>query len=159
MRANRMLRFAAIAIAVALAAPAAYAGDKELDAVVKHLETHYKAKKRASLPFFARVALKFVKPAGVKSFKLTTLEGLEGNAGGDALDALLRAKLHDSWRPLVRVYSTREREQVFIYARQVKKDLELLVVAVDEEEATVLKAKLDPERASDLVDGTILASR
>jgi hypothetical protein len=159
MRANRLLRSAALAVLVAVAAPVAFAGDKDFDVVVKHLEARYKAKKRESLPFFARVAIKFVKPAGVKSFKLTTLDGLEGQAGGDALDALLRSKLHESWRPLVRVYSKREREQVFIYARPSKKDLELLVVAVDDEEATVVKAKVDPERASDLVDGTILASR
>lgn len=148
---RRLLPLLALAIVLPIAAPSAHAADGDFDAVVKHLETEYKASTNESIPFFVRIAVKFVKPAGVKSVKLKTFDRLTGTGGGDRLDALLRAKLAKDWQPVVRIFSKRHREQVFIYLRPAKSDVEILVVAVDEEDATVLKAKVDPDRLADFL--------
>jgi hypothetical protein len=155
MRTTPTLAAAARAVALALvvaALPAvAAAGDKEFDAVVRHIQTQYHAKKQDSLPFIARVALKFVHPAGVKSFKLTTLEQISGASGDAGLGAVVREKLSDDWHPLVRIYSRKEREQTYVYMRESGRDVELFVVTVDDEQATVVKAKLDVDSLADFV--------
>ena len=159
MHANRFVTAISVALLLALTAPAARAGDKDFDLVAGHIKREYKAQKRESLPFFARVAVKMARPAGVKSLKLTTFGGLSGTDGSAGLESVLREKLDSSWVPLVRVYSKREREQVYVYVRPAKKDIEILVVAIDRDEATVLKAKLDPEAASEWIEGGGLLGR
>jgi hypothetical protein len=149
VRTRHLARALILVVAVAVAAPAARAGD-DFDAVVKFLRTQYGAEKRDGLPWIARVAIKIAKPAGVKSLKLQTLDGLSGAGGGERLDALLKSRLGADWRPLVRVYSKRDREHAFVYIRATKSDLEVMLVALDGDEATVLKAKVDPAKLDDL---------
>lgn len=147
-------RAVALALAVAVVPAVASAGDKEFDAVVRHIQTQYHAKKQGSIPFLARMVLKVAHPAGVKSFKLTTLEQISGVDGNAGLDAVVREHLADDWRPLVRVYSRKERTQTYVYLRDRGNDVEIFVVAVDDEEATVVKAKVDVDSVAEFLAGT-----
>ena len=53
---------------------------------------------------------------------------------------------------MVRSYSRRTGEHSFIYARNDGKDLKLLIVNVQPNEAAVIQVKLDPEKFEKFID-------
>ena len=153
MRLTTVVRAVALALALALTATVARAGEKDFDLAVDQIKQQYHGKKLGGFGMFlARVAVKMAKPAGVKSFKFAVFEELSGVEDGQALQAALRDGLASSWRPLVRTYSRREREQTYVYVRPKDKDFEVLVVAVDDTEATVVKARIDPVEAAKWIE-------
>jgi hypothetical protein len=146
-----VFRTSALALVVAMSSAAVWAGDKDFDAVVGHLKKQYAAKKTEGLPFVAKMALKFAHPAGLKSFRVTVLEELQGALDNAGLDAVIRDNLTGDWQPIVRIYSRKERQQTYVYLRTDADDAEFFVVAVDDEEATVVKVKLDVDKLADWV--------
>ena len=147
-------KFFLVAVVVSLGSSVARAGDREFDAVVGHIKTHYHGKKQHGMPFgLARIAIKFAHPAGVKSLRVEVFENLSGEQDGTGLDTLLREKLADGWEPLVRIFSRKNREQTFVYTRPKGDDMEFFVVAVDGEEATVAKAQVDLDSLADWILG------
>jgi hypothetical protein len=153
MRLTTVVRAVVIALALALSASVARAGEKDFDLAVDHIKKQYHGKKQGGFGLFlARVAVKMVKPAGVKSIKLAVFEQLSGADGGEALQAALRDGLSSEWRPLVRTYAKREREQTYIYVRPKDEDVEFLVVAVERDEATVVKVRIDPIKAAEWIE-------
>jgi hypothetical protein len=151
----RVLAALALALALmSLASTTALADDKEFDAVTRHLKSRYSAK-RVSIPLLglARFAVRLVKPAGVKSFKVAIFEGLSDTAGkvDDELNQLMRRALGREWQPLVRVRS-REGEQVYVYAREAGDSINLMVVSIDHKDAVVAKVKVNPEKLSQFVN-------
>ena len=123
----------------------ARAADAEFDAVVRHIETTYHARRNGPKGmWFARLAIRFVQPKGVKGLKIATFENLSGPATDPKLGELVRNSLDASWRPIVRASSRVDRDQTYVYVRSAGNDLELLIVTVDDEEATVIKAKVNP---------------
>jgi hypothetical protein len=136
-----------LATAFTLAGPVVFAGDDEFDAIANHIMATYGGK-RVRIPFLglANFAVKIIRPAGVKNFKLATFEQLStpdpdlDNRFGDAV----RQVLSKDWRPLVRVRSRRSNEHTLIYAREAGKDLKLMIVTLEPREATLIRVKLDP---------------
>jgi hypothetical protein len=124
------------------------ADDSAFKAVAKHLKSRYHARKR-SIPFLglANFAVKIVRPAGVKSFKLVTFERLDRGSAVDGaeLNALLRSSLSPEWQPLVKVYSRKNGNQTYVYAREDGKCVKLMVVVIDGEEATLVRVKVNPD--------------
>jgi len=125
----------------------ARAEDRAFKAISTHLKTRYKAK-RKGIPFMglATFALKLIRPAGVKSIKVAIFEDLDdtGNINHAELNSVIRDSLDQEWQPLVRVYSRRGGQQVFVYAREEGKDIKLLVVTMDQTEAVLARVKLNP---------------
>jgi hypothetical protein len=123
------------------------ANDTEYDAVVKHLKARYQAKKQR-IPFLglARFAVKLVKPAGVKSFDITIFEDLKFDSPerGRDLKSALPGLFTAEWIPLVRMSSINS-DQFLVYARETGKDIKLIIVRVEADQATVIRAKIDPE--------------
>ncbi|HEY0006289.1 MAG TPA: hypothetical protein VGB17_16025 [Pyrinomonadaceae bacterium] len=156
---KHQLRHFFIILTVALlllsfASTTALADDKEFDAVTKHLKTQYKAK-RVRIPFLglASFAVRLVRPAGVKSFKVAIFEDLSF-AGGmldDGLNRVLRNALSQEWQPLVRVRS-REGEQTYIYARDSGQHIKLMVVNIGRKDAVVLRVKVNPDKLSAFIN-------
>jgi hypothetical protein len=135
-------------IALAAAARPAEAGDREFDAVVRHIETTYKTKRvRIPLMGLARLAFRIAKPEGVKSFKLATFENLSTPNPSEAarLGQVLRGSLDAAWLPLLRVRTRGGDEQTFIYLREDKRDVRLLVVSVESAAATVVRVRVGRE--------------
>ncbi len=125
---------------------AARAADTEFDAVVRHIEKTYHARRNdPGGMWFARIAMKFAQPKGVKGFKIAMFENLSGPATDPRLGEIVRDSLDASWRPIVRASSRIDRDQTYVYVRPSGNDIELLIVAVDDEEATVIKAKVNPK--------------
>jgi plasmid stabilization system protein ParE len=145
-RGDRLISAGALLVLLLLvAATPVAASDKEFDAVVRHIEATYKTK-RVRIPFMglARFVVKVAKPEGVKSFKLATFERLATPEPGAAarLGQVLRGSLEPAWRPLVRVRSGRDREQTHVYFREEGRDVKVMVVTVEPEEATVVRVKM-----------------
>lgn len=128
-----------------LSAPLTLAGDPTFKRVVKHLETHYRAKK-TRIPFLglAGLAVRIIRPAGLKSFKLAVFENQDFSSmrNDPQFDALMRGAMEKQWQPMVSVHSRRGGERVFLYTKPGKKDIEVLIVAIESDEAVALQAKM-----------------
>lgn len=132
----------------------AKAGGKEYEAVVKHLKTKYQAKK-VNIPmiWLARFAVRMVRPAGVKSFSITTFENLKFSR--ETLDAEMQMALKNSfsgdWSPIFRARS-RKGEQAYMYAREAGSSVKVMVVTINEDKATVIRAAFSPEKLADFIN-------
>lgn len=148
-----MRRLASLALLVAAAlgsATVARAADPGFDDVVRHIETTFNA--RRSEPggmWFARLMVRFAHPKGIKSVKLAMFEDLRGPSTDPDLARILRVSLDASWKPIVRATSRVDLDQTFVYARPAGDDIELMIVSVDETEATVAKLTVDPASVGD----------
>jgi hypothetical protein len=143
-RARTWTALAALLLFV-LSAPAAARAD-DFDAVVKHVRAACGGK-RVRIPFLGLVgfATKVVRPAGVKSFKLAVFEGVTRAGDVSGLGAAIGQSLGPEWRPLMRVRSGRGAEQTHVYVREAGDNLKLMIVTLDREQATVIRAKVNPE--------------
>lgn len=145
---RRLRALGFLAMIISLASMPALAGDHGFDALVKHVESNYHVK-RTRIPFLglANFALKFVHPAGLKGFKLATFENgsFWDGASQQDFDSVMRGSLNKDWQPLLSHESKRSRERTVIYSKPAGKDLELIVAAFSQSEATLLQAKVAPE--------------
>lgn len=135
-------------------APSVHAKGGEYEAIVKHLKTKYQAKK-VKIPFMwlARFAVSVVRPAGVKSFSVTVFEDLKFSR--DTLDremqAAMRTSFDKDWSPILRVRS-REGEQVYMYMRETGKSVKIALVAIDKEQASVIRATFNPDKLAEFME-------
>jgi hypothetical protein len=118
----------------------------DFDSVVRNVRAACGGRK-VGIPFLglARFATRFVRPAGVKSFKLAVFEDLTRAGDMSGLRAAIRQSLGPEWRPLVRVRSGRGAGQTHVYVRDAGDDLKVMVVTLDGDQATVIRAKVNPE--------------
>ncbi|QQS41090.1 MAG: hypothetical protein IPM63_17270 [Acidobacteriota bacterium] len=136
------------------AAPSAFAKSNEFDKVCDHLEERYEAKK-VKIPFqwLARAAVGIVKPAGVKSFKVTVYRDLKFTR--ESLDSEMRWVMSDAfdsnWSPILRVIS-RNGEQVYMNAREYKDNVKVLLVTINRDEAVVVRAKFDADKLAEFIE-------
>jgi hypothetical protein len=129
------------------------AKDSEYDAVVKHLKIRYQAKKQ-HIPFLglARFAVKLVRPAGVKSFDIAIFEDLRFDTPerGRELQRSLATMFSADWSPVVHVGSLNG-DQSFVYARDNGGTIKLIIVNIEADQATVIRAKISPEKLSEFI--------
>lgn len=156
---TRSVRFArqaalfAIMIAL-LIAPAfsAQAKGKGFKDVVKHIEKNYRAKKtRIPMLGLANFAVKLIRPAGVKGFKLAVFEDQDFSAreGSVSFDTVMREAYDKNWQPLIQINSKRDsNSRTFIYAKSSGKDVQFALVALEDREAVVLEVKFNPDAAA-----------
>jgi hypothetical protein len=142
-RARRYAALAALLLAFALPAPARA---DEFDAVVRNVRAACGGKK-VRIPFLglAGFATKLVRPAGVKSFKLAVFEDVRREGDLSGLGAAIGQSLGPEWRPLVRIRAGRGAEQTHVYVREAGENLKLMIVTLDGEQATVVRAKINLE--------------
>jgi len=149
-----LIASALLAFAFANAAPSALAKSGEYDAIVNHLKKKYEARK-VSIPFMwlARAAVKVVRPAGVKSFNVTLFEDLKFSK--ESLDKEMRNVMRSSfgpeWSSIFNVRS-RDGEQVYMYMREDGKNIKIALVAIDGNEAAVVRATFSPEKLAEFIN-------
>lgn len=130
------------------------AKDKEYEAIAKNLQSKFQAKK-VKIPFMwlARFAVKIVKPAGVKSFNVTMFENLSFSR--ETLDEEMQSAMSDSlgadWLPILRVRS-RDGEQVYAYMKENGKDIKMMLVTIDKNEAALIRATFNPDKLADFIN-------
>ena len=145
----------AVLITVApVAASAGPGGDESFSSVVKHIKSNYHGKQQGFAGFvnLARFVVKVVRPAGVKNFKVTMLTDLDYSRAArpetPEFHTLLQDRIHAMWSPLVQFSSARQKQWTYIYVTQEKKDVKILAVAVQEQQAVVFQMKFSPEKLS-----------
>ena len=144
-RARSWTVLTALLLALVFASPATARAD-EFDAVVRNVRATCGGKK-VRIPFLglAGFATRIVRPAGVKSFKLAVFEDVTRAGDVSGLGDAIGRSLGPEWRPLVRVRSGRGAEQTHVYVREAGDNLKVMIVMLDGEQATVIRAKVNPE--------------
>jgi hypothetical protein len=145
-------------IVLAMACGAARAEDKSFSSVVKHMKSSYKAKQQGffGAMMLARFAVKVVKPAGVKNFKVVFLRDLDFSEGprpgASEFHAAIRGQINPLWQPLVTYSAPGQKQWSYVYVTQEKKDVKLLVVVVLRQEAFVVQTKFSPEKLMEFMN-------
>lgn len=127
---------------------------REYKAVVQHLKTNYKAKK-VNLFFMwaARAIVSIAKPAGVKSFSLTVFRDLKFSR--ETVDTEMQAAMRKSYGPeWSQVFHVRSREgqQAYLYLREAEKNVKVVLVTIDKENAAVIRATFSPEKVAEFIN-------
>lgn len=154
MRKNILIAAVFLFSLFALTATTATAGGKEYEAVAKHLKTKYQAKKvKIPMIWLARFAVRMVRPAGVKSFSITNFENLKFTR--ETLDAEMQTALTNSfskdWSPIFRVRS-RKGEQAYMYAREAGSSIKIMLVTINQNQASIIRAAFSPEKLADFIN-------
>jgi hypothetical protein len=139
-------------VLLTLAPAASLAGDESFSSVVKHIKSNYHAKQQGffGAMMLARFAVKIIKPAGVKNFKVVLLKDLDYSEapgpGNGQFHSLIRNKIDPRWTPLVQYSSPREKQWTYVYVTREKEDVQLLVVTLQQKDAVVLQTKFSPAK-------------
>ncbi|MFY9557150.1 MAG: hypothetical protein WAV47_20770 [Blastocatellia bacterium] len=147
-----LTRFSITVVLVSLAPVVALAGDESFSSVVKHIKTNYHAKQQGffGAMMLARLAVKIIKPAGVKSFKVVLLRDLDYSREPRPQEAefhsLIASKIDPRWTPLVQYSSPRERQWSYVYVSRENEDVKLLVVTLQHKDAVVLQTRFSPDK-------------
>ncbi|HEY7912115.1 MAG TPA: hypothetical protein VIG62_09420 [Blastocatellia bacterium] len=157
-RNGKVSHLLAAVVVLAMACGAARADDKSFSSVVKHMKSSYKAKQQGffGAMMLARFAVKVVKPAGVKNFKVAFLRDLDFSEGprpgASDFHAAIRDQINPLWQPLVTYSAPGQKQWSYVYVTQEKKDVKLLVVAVLRHEAFVVQTKFSPEKLMEFMN-------
>ena len=150
---KRLLTRLSITVVVLTLAPAAsFAGDESFSSVVKHIKSSYHAKQQGffGAMMLARFAVKVIKPAGVKNFKVVLLRDLDYSEApsprNGQFHAFIQSKIDPRWTPLVQYSSLREKQWTYVYITREKEDVKLLVVTLQQKDAVVLQTKFSPAK-------------
>ena len=149
---KRFLQVVIIIVLLSLASSPAFAGDKSFSTVVNHIKSNYNGKQQSffGMMMFARMAVKMIKPAGVKNFKVVYIRELDytrgPRPGQSEFHSVIRSKIESVWSPLVQFSSPREKQWTYVYALHEKEDIKILVVTMQKSEAFVVQAKFSPAK-------------
>lgn len=125
---------------------------KGFDDVVRHMEKNQGAKKtKVPMLGLAKFAVRLVRPAGVKGFKLAIYEDQDFKARGEKIpfSQVMRQAYNKDWSPLVQLHSKRDGDsRTYIYVKQSKKDVEFAVATLAENEAVLVQVKFNPDAAA-----------
>ncbi len=147
-----LVRLSIIVALLTLAPVASLAGDESFSSVVKQIKSNYHAKQQGffGAMMLARFAVKLIKPAGVKNFKVVLLRDLDyaeaPSPRNGEFHAFIQSKIDPIWTPLVQYSSPREKQWTYVYVTREKEDVKLLVVTLQQNDAVVLQTKFSPEK-------------
>ena len=131
----------------------------EYDKIVNHLRTQYKAKKvNLWVMWMARAAVSMIKPAGVKSFSLTVFQDLKFSS--ETVDAEMQATMRQAYGPeWSSIFHVRSRtgEQAYMYMKDNGKDVNVVLVTIEKEQAAIIRATFSPDKLIEFINNpTIL---
>ena len=153
-RSNGQFLIAAAMIAACFAAPAQAAASDDFGRIVHHIEANYHVHRQHRWVMgLAGFTVKFWHFAGVKSFKGAIFENQPFvNAASDTrFDEVVRAAMDAGWQPLVQSWDRHSGERTYIYAQDLGRDMKVLVVNLESNEAVVLQVKVNPEKLNEFV--------
>ena len=157
IRNSKTLTFACLILAALLApAPSAFARD-DFGKIVHHIEANYHVHRQHRFVMgLAGFTVRFWHIGGVKSLKGAIFENQRfTNAASDTrFDEIVRAAMDSGWQPLVQSWDRRTGERTYIYAQDLGKDMKVLVVTLESNEAIVLQVKVDPRKLDEFIEET-----
>jgi hypothetical protein len=166
MRNRRSVSFAFVIIATLVAPAQKVFGKDDFGRIVHHIEVNYHVHRQHRWAMgLAGFTVKFWHFAGVKSLKGAIFENqpFANPASDTRFDEIVRAAMDSGWQPLVQNWDRHTGERTYVYAQDVSskngKDLKLLVVNLESNEAVVVQVKVDPKRLNDFIEETSAGGR
>src|SRR5438270_3363023 len=157
IRNSKKLSFACLMLAgLFTSAQNAFARD-DFGNIVHHIEANYHVHRQHRWVMgLAGFTVKFWHVAGVKNFKGAIFENQPFlNAGADTrFDQVVRAAMDSGWQPMVQSWDRHSGERTYIYAQNLGKDMKVLVVNLEPNEAVVLQVKVDSKKLNDFIEET-----
>jgi hypothetical protein len=149
------LRTLVVAIVLSTANVVHAKGD-DFNSVVKMIEQFYRVK-HVGIPFLAKTGMKVATTAArikggearrfaeAGSIKLAVFE--DQNFAGDVMKfrGSLNEALNVTWMPLIQTLSTTDEEQVYIFLKDAGDKFNVLVITIDQRDATVVQVTLSPK--------------
>jgi len=145
-----------IAIAVVVLATPAHAKNDDFNSVVKMIEQFYRVK-HVGIPFLARAGMKAATTAArikggeakriaeAGSVKLAVFENQDFAGDFTQFRASLNEALTATWMPLIQTLSSKTDEQTYIFLRSAGEKFNVLVITIEQREATVVQVTLSPK--------------
>lgn len=153
-RKNLLISLALLLFVFSISAVGVKAKSDEGETIAKHLKSKYKAKK-VKIPFMwlAKFAVKVVRPAGVKSFNVTLYQDLQFSKETVDLEMqkIMRNSLGADWSPIIHVRS-REGQQVYMYLKEDGKNVRMMLVTIENNQAALIKAKFNPDKLAEFIN-------
>jgi hypothetical protein len=145
-----------IAIALAVFSMPVYAKDDDFKSVVKMIEQFYGVKHQG-IPFLARTGMKVATTAArikggeakriaeAGSVKLAVFEDQDFDGDFMKFRASLNGALSETWISMIQTLSAKNQEQTYIFLRDAGEKFNVLVITIDQRDATVVQVTLSPK--------------
>lgn len=145
-----------LVVMVLTTANVAQAKGDDFNSVVKMIEQFYRVK-HVGLPFLAKAGMKVATTAArikggearriaeAGSVKLAVFEDQAFNGDVIRFRSSLNEALNVTWMPLVQTLSAAENEQVYIFLKDAGDKFNVLVITIDQRDATVVQVTLSPK--------------
>ena len=146
-----------VAVLVFLISPSVvHAKGDDFKSVVKMIEQFYGVK-HEEIPFLAKAGMKVARTAArikggtakrlaeAGSIQLAIFENQKFDGELTKFRAGLNAALQATWSPLIQTISVTDDEQVYIFLREAGSKFHVLVITIEEHDATVVQATLSPK--------------
>ena len=142
-----------IAAVVVFFTSAAFAKGDDFNSVVKMIEDFYRVK-HVGIPFLAKAGMKVATTAArikggeakriaeAGSIKLAVFEDQDFNGDLIKFRASLNNALNSNWMPLIQTFSATSEEQVYIFLRDAGDKTNVLVITIEDRDATVVQVTL-----------------
>jgi hypothetical protein len=143
-----------LALATFFSLPQKASAKDDFGKIVNHIETQYHVHRQHRFVMgLAGFAVKFWHFAGVKSLKGAIFENQQFvNAASDTrFDEVVRGAMESGWQPMVQEWDRHSGERTYIYAQNLGKDLKVLVVALESNEAVVIQVKVNPDKLKEFI--------
>ena len=136
--------------------PRSFAKGDDFNSVVKMIEQFYGVK-HEGIPFLAKAGMKVGRTAArirggtakrlaeAGTIKLAVFENQDFNGETLKFRGSLNAALNESWLPLVQTLSATDREQTYVFLRESGNKYNVLVITIEQRDATVVQVTLSPE--------------
>ena len=123
----------------------ALASDRQFSGVVSAIEHHYGVR-HTHMPMLG-FALFFVRPEGMSGIKLAIFENFHPRADRAADDVrdVVEHSLGSDWHLFVHTHSREDHENTLIYTNVGDGKMQMLVISLESDEATVVQMNLSDE--------------
>jgi hypothetical protein len=134
----------------------AHAKGDDFNSVVKMIEQYYRVK-HVGLPFLAKAGMKVATTAArikggdarrlaeAGSIKLAVFEDQAFEGEVIKFRSSLNEALNVTWMPLVQTLSATDNEQVYVFLKEAGDKFNVLVITIDQRDATVVQVTLSPK--------------
>lgn len=153
-RSKKRLLIVIAALGIFCFALPAQAATDDFGRIVHHIEAQYHVHRQHRFAMgLAGFVFKFYHFAGVKSLKGAIFENQPFvNAGSDRkFDEIVRAAMDSGWQPMVQSWDRSSGERTYIYEQDLGRDMKVLIVSLEPDEAVVLQVKINPEKFNEFV--------
>jgi len=142
-------------VLVLMTANVAAAKGDDFNSVVKMIEQYYRVK-HEGIPFLAKAGMKVATTAArikggearrlaeAGSIKLAVFEDQSFDEDVIKFRSSLNEALNVTWIPLVQTISATDNEQVYVYLKEAGDKFNVLVITIDQRDATVVQVTLSP---------------